>query len=89
MTFEPWEVVAIVIMAVVLTAMYCYKKFYNGAGDVDGVFIINKNDPTKDPFSLQMMRSPLDTKQGDILRFSVHEHYISQVEDGHKEETND
>lgn len=89
MTFDPWEVVAIVIMAVVLTAMYCYKKFHDGADNVDGVFIINKNDPTKDPFSLQITVSPLDMRQGDILRLAVHEHYISQVEEGHKEETND
>lgn len=89
MTYEPWEVVAIVIMAVIVTAMFCYKKFHNGSGDVDGVFIVNKNDPTKDPFSLQMMKSPVDMRQGDILRFAVHEHYISQVEDGHKEESND
>lgn len=89
MVYELWEVIAIVIMAVVLTVIFCYKKFHNGIDNVDGVFIINKNDPTKDPFSLQMMRSPVDMRQGDILHIAVHEHYISQVEEGHKEESND
>lgn len=89
MTFELSQVIAIVLMAVMLTAMFCYKKFRVDTGDVDGVFIINKNDPTQDPFSLRIMVSPVDMKQGDILRFSVHEHYISQIDEGHKEETND
>jgi hypothetical protein len=66
----------VVLVMCIILLLITRKKTYKNGGDV----LVNRNDPTKDYVTWELMSFPDEWKDGDKLIFTVKEHKLDKEE---------